>query len=33
VAASTGGAFSSDLRRWHGGFASGSQIPMPAVLW
>ncbi|GAA3951043.1 S8 family serine peptidase [Actinoplanes auranticolor] len=33
VAASTGGAFSSDLRRWHTGFAFASEIPMPAVLW
>ncbi len=33
VAASTGGAFSSDLRRWHTGFAFTSEIPMPAVLW
>jgi hypothetical protein len=33
VTASTGGAFSSDLRRWHTGFAFNSEIPMPAVLW
>jgi hypothetical protein len=33
VTVSTGAAFSGDLRRWHSGFASATEIPMPAVLW
>jgi hypothetical protein len=33
VAPSSGAGSFGGLRRWHGGFASGSQIPLPAMLW